>query len=108
MSNKHSRGVTKNRLKAQQSVEEGYWDDFSVEHEYYENDTCPVGPYPDEKGRVKGEFDVILYNFDDKTAYYIEVKSNYNDLGKAEEQLERAEKHFAPDWEVIGSTWLER
>lgn len=108
MSNAHSRGVTKHRLKAEESVEKGYWDDFSVEREYYENDVSPVGPYPDDKGRVKGEFDVLLYNFDDKNALYIEIKSNYNDLGKADEQLSRAENHFGPEWDVIGKKWLEQ
>jgi len=107
MSDAHSRGITKHRLKAQESVEKGYWDDFSVEHEYFENDVCPVGPYPDDKGRMKGEFDVILYNFEDKTALYVEVKSSRQDLYKAGQQIERAENHFGPDWDVIGQVWLE-
>lgn len=103
----HDRGVTRNRLQIQNTLDQGYWQDFFVEKPYYEEQTAPTGPLPDDKGRMKGEFDVLAVNYDDKVALYVEVKTSYGDLYKAEEQLERAEEHFAPDWTVIGKTWLE-
>lgn len=103
----HSRGVTRKSLPVKNSLDKGFWQDYLVEHEYYENDEAPVGPYPDEKGRMKGEFDVVAVNYDEKVFLYVEVKTNPGDLCKADEQLERAENHFGPEWEMIGQTWLE-
>lgn len=107
MTYSHDRGVTKKRLAIENSLDEGFWQDYKVEHEYYAEDEAPVGPYPDEKGRMKGEFDVVAVNYDEKVFLYVEVKSNPGDLYKAADQLERAEEHFAPEREMIGQTWLE-
>jgi len=107
MSKAHDRGVTRNRLHLENALDDGYWQDFFVEEPYYEGQDAPVGPKPDDKGRMKGEFDVLAVNYDDQLALYTEVKSSRGDLYKAEKQLERAEKHFAPHWEMIGQTWLE-
>ena len=107
MSDAHSRGVTKNRLNVENYLEDGYWQDVFTEKEYYANQSAPTGPLPDEKGRMKGEFDVLAVNYDEKVALYVEVKSSRGDLYKANQQLERAKEHFAPDWEVVGKTWLE-
>lgn len=107
MGDAHSRGVTRKRLALENSLDNGYWDDVFTETEYYENDVSPAGPVPHDKGRMKGEFDVLAVNYDDKTALYVEVKSSRGDLYKAGQQLDRAERHFAPEWDVIGQTWLE-
>jgi len=108
VSKAHDYGVTKKRLAVENALDDGVWDDVFTEVEYYENDVAPTGPHPDEKGRMKGEFDVLAVNYDRKLALYVEVKSSRGDLYKAEDQLERAEHHFAPEWDVIGQTWLEK
>lgn len=107
MSKAHDRGVTRNRLNIENYLEKGFWDDVFTEEEYYEKDVAPAGPVPDDKGRMKGEFDVLAVNYDEKVFLYVEVKSSRGDLYKAGQQLERAESHFAPDWEMVGQTWLE-
>lgn len=107
MGTAHDRGVTRNRLNVENHLDEGFWDDVFTEEEYYANDVAPTGPAPDDKGRMKGEFDVLAVNYDEQVFLYVEVKSSRGDLYKAEKQLERAEKHFAPDWEMVGQTWLE-
>lgn len=105
----HDRAVTMHHLAAENSLDEGYWDDAFREVEYYENSAAPAGPLPDDKGRMKGEFDVLLVNYDDKTFMYKELKTSYGDLYKADQQLERAEDHFEEfDWEMIGTKILEQ
>lgn len=103
----HGAAVTKHFLAAENALEEGYWDDVFREKSYYENQACPVGPKPDEKGNEVGEFDVLLVNYEDQVALYKEIKTSYGDMPYAADQLERAEEHF-DDWDVIGSKVLER
>jgi hypothetical protein len=104
----HSRAVTKHYLAAENSLDDGYWDSVFRETPYFENQEAPHPPYPDEKGQMKGEFDVLLLNYDDKNAFYKEVKTSPKCLSYAEEQLERAEDHFEDtDWDVIGNSVLE-
>jgi len=107
MSRAHDRGVTRKRLALENSLDEGFWDQVYTEKPYYANQNAPDGPLPDEKGRMKGEFDVLAVNYDEKYLLYVEVKSKRSDLYKAYEQLERAENHFEPEWSVISQTWLE-
>jgi len=102
----HSEAVTKHHLAAQQAVEEGYWDKAFREVSYYENDTAPHPGYPDQKGMEEGEFDVLLVNYDDKTAFYKEIKTSMGDMMYAKEQIERAEEHF-DEWDIIGRRVLE-
>jgi hypothetical protein len=104
----HSRAVTKHYLAAENSLEDGYWDAAMRETPYYEEDISPNPPFPEEKGDTVGEFDVLLLNYDDKTAFYKEVKTNPNKMGYAEDQLERAEDHFEDtDWDIITYSVLE-
>jgi len=107
MGKAHDRGVTRNRLHIENTLDDGFWQDYFVEKEYYEGQTAPTGPLPVDKGRMKGEFDVLAVNYDEQVALYVEVKSSRGDLYKAEQQLERAADHFGPEWDVIGKTWLE-
>ncbi len=102
----HSAATTKHHLAAKNSLDEGYWDDVFREIPYYEGDVSPEPPRPDDKGRMVGEFDVLLVNYDDQTAYYKEVKTSRQDLYKADQQLERAQEFF-DDWEIIGKKVLE-
>lgn len=104
---KHSRGVTRKYKAVENSLDDGFWDQVYREKPYFENQVAPDGELPDEKGRMKGEFDVVAVNYEEKYLLYVEVKTNPADLCKADEQLERAEKHFEPDWSVIGQKWLE-
>jgi len=108
MGRSHDRGVTKNRLHLENVKEDGYWDRVFTEKSYYENQTVPhIEPPPGDKGREVGEFDYLAVNVDDRVFLYGEVKSSRSDLNYAEEQLERAENHFGPEWEMVGQTWLE-
>lgn len=107
MSDAHSRGVTKNRLQLENSLDDGYWDKVFIEKSYYKNQDHPhVQPIGD-KGREVGEFDYLAVNNKDKVFLYGEVKSSPKDLGKAGRQLNRAEEFFSPEWKMIGQTWLE-
>jgi len=109
MSDDHSRGVTERYLAAANRMPDGYWDDVFREKSYYENTVNPAGDTLKPRGREVGEFDVLLVNYDDKLAFYEEVKTNYNDLSHASEQLERAEGFFEDtEWDVIGQTILEQ
>jgi hypothetical protein len=104
----HGAAVTKHYLIGENTLDDGYWDDVKRETLYHENDSAPVGEKPYPAGRVKGEFDVLLVNYEDQTALYKEIKTNRGDLYKAEKQIERAEDHFEDtSWDVIGSTVLE-
>lgn len=109
MGSRHDRGVTKNRLHLENSLEEGYWDEVFFEKSYFENQTVPhIEPPYGEKGREVGEFDYLAVNLEDKVFLYGEVKSKRSDLVYAREQLDRADGHFEDtDWEMIGQTFLE-
>lgn len=109
MSNDHSKGVTRNYLAVENSLEEGYWDDVFRETSYFECQASPAGDCaPGHTGLEVGEFDVLAVNYDDQVFLYVEVKTNGSDLSYAEEQLDRAEEFFSPEWEMIGQTWLEQ
>ena len=90
-----------------------YWDDVHSHVEYYEADSCPVGPSPQNKGRQVGEFDIILVNYEDRNAWYWEVKTSPNHTGYGHDQVERAKQFFDGDlsdgseWSVIGDVYLE-
>jgi Holliday junction resolvase-like predicted endonuclease len=57
---------------------------------------------------MKGEFDVLAVNYDQKVFLYVEVKSNARGYRKARDQLDRAETHFEDaGWDMIGQVWLE-
>ncbi|MDY6788835.1 MAG: hypothetical protein SVV03_02620 [Candidatus Nanohaloarchaea archaeon] len=104
----HSEAVTKHYLAAENSLDEGYWDDAFRETEYFENDNSPAGPHPQDKGNCVGEFDVLLVNYDDQLAFYKEVKTSHGDMLYARKQIERAEEFFEDtDWDMIGSRVLE-
>lgn len=101
--------MTKRYLAAANRMPNGYWDEVETEKSYYENTVDPTGETLPPKGREVGEFDILLINYDDKTAFYEEVKTGRKSLGHAADQLERAEDHFEDtEWEVIGQTILER
>lgn len=101
----HSRGVTRNHLAVEGSLSEGYWDDVFRELSYFEGQEKP---YTEKtgSGREVGEFDVLAVNYDDETFLYVEVKTNWGDLKKAREQLDRADSFFE-DWDMIGQRYLE-
>lgn len=104
----HDRAVTKHYLVAENSLSDGYWSDVFREVSYYENQESPVPDYPSEKGREVGEFDVLCVNFEDKLAFYKELKTGYGDMLKAKKQVERAEDFFEDtEWDVITSRVLE-
>lgn len=105
----HGQAVTKHYLAAENSVEDGYWDAAFREKEYFENDVSPSGPHPEDKGNCVGEFDVLLVNYDDKLAFYKEVKTGHGDMYYARQQLERAKEFFEDtEWDVIGTRVLEQ
>jgi len=109
MSDAHSRGVTRNRLHLENSLEDGYWDDVFTEKEYYEDMKAPDDEFTGDMGRCVGEFDYLAVNYSDKVFLYGEVKSTRGDLYKAERQLERAEEFFEEyGWDMVGQTFLER
>lgn len=101
----HSRGVTRNHLAVESSLDEGYWDDAWREISYFEGQD---DPYTEKtrSGREVGEFDVLAVNYEDQVFLYVEVKTNWGDLKKAEGQLERADEFF-DDWDMIGQSYLE-
>lgn len=76
------------------------WDEIWTEEEYY---------HPDgEKKNPVGEFDIVLYNEDDREIYYGEVKTRYKDRSHALDQLERAENHVEQyGFDFIGGVILE-
>jgi len=109
MGDDHSRAVTERYLTAANRMPDGYWDDVFREKSYYENTVNPAGDTLNPKGREVGEFDVLLVNYDDKLAFYEEIKTSAGDLYHAEDQLERAEEFFEDtEWDVIGQTVLEQ
>jgi len=108
MGDDHSRSVTERYLTAANRMPDGYWDDVFREKSYYENTVNPAGDTLTPKGREVGEFDVLLVNYDDRLAFYEEIKTSAADLYHASEQLERAEEFFEDTgWDVIGQTILE-
>lgn len=107
MSKSHDYAVTENRLAAENSLDDGYWDDVITEHVYYEEDPAPFKHAEGQNGRAVGEFDVLLVNYADQTCMYVEVKTGRDDLSYAEDQLERADDHF-DDWDIIGKKHLEQ
>ena len=104
----HGRAVTKHFLEAENTLEAGYWDDVFREKGYFANYEEPVDT-PQTKGRQVGEFDVLYVNWEDQLALYKEIKTTMGDMYSAGKQIKRAEQFFADtDWEVIGTTVLER
>lgn len=103
----HSRAVTEHFLRAENTIEDSYWDDVFRETSYYQNYDEPVDS-PSHKGREVGEFDVLYVNWDDQLALYKEIKTSRGDMYKAERQIKRAEQFFEEsEWKVIGTTVLE-
>jgi hypothetical protein len=104
----HDEAVTKHFLEGKnmlENTEECFWDDIFREKPYFEYQTHPVYQ-PNHKGEMKGEFDILLVNYDSKVMLYKEVKTNPGHQSYAREQLERAENHFS-DWTVIGYSVVE-
>jgi len=107
MGDAHDRAVTRNRLQLENALDEGYWDEVFTEKSYYENQSIPhIEPPSGDKGREVGEFDYLAVNLDDKTYLYGEVKTGRGDLAYADDQHERAEDFFAPEWQQISQTAL--
>jgi len=103
----HSRGVTRNYLAVEASLDEGYWDEVVREVSYFENQEDPLDQPPrGQKGREVGEVDVWALNYEDQRMLPIEVKTNRGDLSYAYDQLDRVDEFFE-DWDVIKQTWLE-
>lgn len=108
MGDAHDRAVTRNRLQLENTLDEGYWDEVFTEKSYYENQSIPhIEPPSGDKGREIGEFDYLAVNLDDNVFMYGEVKSSRGDLYKANQQLDRAEEFFGPEWDMIRQTVLE-
>jgi len=108
VSDSHDRGVTRNRLHLENTLDKGYWDKVFTEQSYYEKQEHPHIQPIGEKGREVGEFDYLAVNNRDKVFLYGEVKSSAGDLYKARQQLDRAENFFEEKgWEMIGQTFLE-
>lgn len=104
----HSQATTMHYLAAKNSLEDGYWDEVYREIPYNENQDAPHPPKPEYKGREVGEFDILLVNYDDKNAYYKEVKTSKRDMAHASRQLDRAEEHFeGTGWDIIKNKVLE-
>jgi hypothetical protein len=108
--NGHSRAVTKHYIPAEHAVDndDALYDIALKEYNYYENDEVPFGDHPPDKGRMKGDIDVGLVDIENKVLYVKEIKTNYRDLYKAEQQLDRVEDHFEDyGWDVIKNRILE-
>jgi len=104
----HSDAVDQHYKAAANSCRDGYWDDVLKETRYYENTVDPTTKPLGRKGREVGEFDILCVNYDDQLAFYKELKTSRKDLGKAQNQLQRAEDFFEDtQWDVIGCTVLE-
>lgn len=104
----HDKAVTKHLEPAQESLEDGFWDDVYRELSYFEEQTSPSPPYPDEKGLEVGEFDILLLNYEERIGFYKEVKTNPGERSYAEEQIERAQRFFKDeDWEMYGCVVVE-
>lgn len=103
----HSRGVTRNYLAVESSLDEGYWDEVVREESYFLKQDEPLDQPPrGQKGREVGEVDVWAFNYEDQRMLAVEVKTNYGDLTYAQDQLDRLDDHFE-EWDVIKQTWLE-
>jgi len=111
---KHSRVVTEHYLKAENCLEDAWYDTVLREEPYFaEEDTPLARNEPDfpkggvgGKGRMVGEVDVWLLNYDERLMMPIEVKTSYGDIGYGREQLERVDEHFS-DWSVLKKLVLE-
>lgn len=106
----HSSAVTKHYLPAKNAVEnpDALYDFALREYNYFENDEVPFGDHPHDKGRMKGDIDVGLVDVDNKVLYVKEIKTSYQDLYKAGQQLDRVEDHFEEyGWDVIKNKVLE-
>jgi hypothetical protein len=101
----HSRGVTRKYMAVENSLDEGYWDDVFRELSYFEGQEEPFTEKT-RSGREVGEFDVLAVNYEDQRFLYVEVKTNWGDLKKAWNQLERSNEFF-DEWDMIGQTYLE-
>lgn len=76
------------------------WDEIWTEEEYYSPDGDKVNPV--------GEFDIVLYNEDDREVYYGEVKTNPAHYSDALDQLDRAENHLNEyGFDFIGGVIIE-
>lgn len=107
----HSEAVTKHYLAAQNVVDndDALYDIALKEYSYYANDFQPFGDHPDNKGNERGDIDVGLVHIDDQILYVKEIKTGYEGLSYADNQLERVKDHFeSTGWDVITRKILER
>lgn len=107
----HSSIVTERYLTAENRLEDAWYDSVFREEEYYAEEDTPFlrkeADFPKGGwGRVVGEMDLALVDWQEKVLYVEEVKTSYGDLGYAEEQLDRVDEHFE-DWTVIKRKILE-
>lgn len=104
----HDRKVTELYIMANNLIEfnDVFWEGVVREYPYYENFEHPVDSLETGKGRCIGEFDVFLYNTMEEVGLYLEVKPHKGEFSYADEQIERADKHFE-DWSIYGQkyTW---
>lgn len=100
----HDRLVTEHYLKAENAMEDAWYDEVLREEPYYENENTPLAKEtgflePGNSGRMVGEVDVWLLNREEKLMYPIEMKTNYGDMSYGRDQLERVDEHFE-EWDV--------
>lgn len=114
----HSRVVTEQYLRAENLLDEAWYDEVWREQPYYENEDTPLyfetgfseNGKPQRgvegKGRMVGEVDVWLLNRDERLMMPIEVKTNYGDATYGRDQLDRVDDHF-DDWTVLKKLLVE-
>lgn len=68
------------------------------EHEYIDVD-APTD-------RIKGEFDIGIWDIDKEELLYVEVKSSSKQIQKAKRQLERAEDYFTDTHDYGFEGWI--
>lgn len=107
---KHDHVVMERYLEAKAKADnpDAMYDLALKEYSYHLNDFQPFGDHPTPKGREKGDIDVGLVDIENQVLYVEEIKTNYNELSKADEQLERVDDHFSSTgWTVIKRKILE-
>jgi len=106
----HDRAVTERFIVAENTLENGYWEEIVREEEYWEAESNPLEYENGEVERLetgpKGEVDVWCLNYTDKVMLPIEVKTNYGDTSYGREQLDRVDEHF-DDWTVLKKLLVE-
>lgn len=98
--NEHEEAVYMTYIGYKQNLENTRWDEVYHEVLYYYH---PDFDDEDMVGQKKGEFDIMLVDRDAKVIKYIEIKTRSKDREYAEEQIQRAKKHWGKlGWKVEG------